>query len=334
MRRSGDLFEQIITRQNLSLAFWKAARGKRQRPSVRAFAANLDARLADLQHQLVNHCFEFGRYFEFTIWDPKERTISAPRFAERVAHHALFNVCEPILDRLAIPDTYACFRDRGQVKAIERAQQFSRLHAWHLKLDVRKYFDSISHDRLLQRLRQKFKDKDLLHLFEQIVRSYRAEVGHGLPIGALTSQHLANYYLGVFDRFVTQNAAIQGYVRYMDDMLLWSDDKLDLKRVGEASAQFLTDHLGLTLKHAQLNRSACGVPFLGLRVFPDRIRLGPRAKRNARIRYDFYTARFAEGQFTESEFQQHLSCLVAWLKNADTMEFRRDLFRGDGAELD
>ncbi len=161
-----------------------------------------------MRDQLLRDEFAFGRYVTFTIWDPKQRTIHAPCLEERVAHHALMNVCEPIFDRHAIDDTYACRRGKGRLAAIRRAESFCRTRAWFLKMDIRRYFPSVDDQVLLGLLEHNFKDADLLRLFRRIVSNHQTEPGRGLPIGALTSQHFANYYLAGLDRFVKEELAI------------------------------------------------------------------------------------------------------------------------------
>lgn len=247
MKRYGGLFDQIVNRVNLSLAVWKATKGKRFRPSVRAFLNKLDERLTVMQTQLANHTFAFGRYFRFEIRDPKLRTIAAPCLSERIAHHAIFNVCESVFEKLAIADTFACFRGRGQHQAVRRAQHFAKKFPWALKCDVKQYFASIRHDLLIEQLQRKLKDVDLLTTFERIIRAHETSPEQGLPIGALTSQHLANYFLAALDRFAKSGLKDSGYVRYMDDFILWSHDKDLLKRRRDEIAEFLSCKMGLTL---------------------------------------------------------------------------------------
>jgi len=130
----------------------------------------------------------FWTFCYFTIHDPKERTICAANFRERVMHHALMNVCEPALERAAIFDSYACRQGKGQLAAVQRAESYARRYGWFLKLDVRKYFDSIDHAVLRGLLREKFKDVVVLALFDQVLASYQTAPGRGLPIGNLTAQ--------------------------------------------------------------------------------------------------------------------------------------------------
>ena len=212
MKRIGNLFEKVVEPENLRLAFWKASRGKRQRPDQREFAGNLAAEVERMRVGLLAGDYPVGDYTRFMIYDSKEREIYAAAFSERVLHHALMNVCEPYFERWLIFDTYACRKDKGQFKAVRRAQGFARQHEWFIKGDVRKFFDSVPHDWLKSLLRRKFKDDQLLAWFERIIDTYETEPGHGLPIGNLTSQYFANCYLDPLDRFVKERLQLKGYV--------------------------------------------------------------------------------------------------------------------------
>lgn len=159
-----------------------------------------------------------------------------------------------------------------------RAEEFARKYTFYLKLDIRKYFDSIDHAIMLTLLSKRIKDADVIELFSQILKTYHTKPGKGVPIGNLISQHLANFYLGHLDHWVKEVAKIKGYLRYMDDFILFSDQKSLLKTVWTQIQNFLTDELALTLKYnVQLNQTRFGVPFLGFRVFPNHIRLSPRS---------------------------------------------------------
>jgi retron-type reverse transcriptase len=195
MKRTGNLFSKITARDNLRLAVYRALRGKRERRDAREFVADLEANLRRMAAGLQSGSFPLGRCIQFTIHDPKERLITAPCFAERVLHHAIMNVCEPEFERFLIDQTYACRRGKGRIAALQRAKRYSRQYPVMLKFDVRKCFDSIPHEHLLERLQRRFKDRSLLELFERIIDAHETSPGHGLPIGSLMSQHLANFYL-------------------------------------------------------------------------------------------------------------------------------------------
>jgi RNA-directed DNA polymerase len=149
MKRAGNLYESIADPENLRLAFLKSVRGKRHKTDVISYTARLDENLLQLRDQLLARQVDVGHYHFFTVHDPKERVICAASLPERVLHHAIMNVCEPILERYAIHDSYACRTGKGMHTGVLRAQTFTRKYAWYLKLDIRKYFDSIDHRILL-----------------------------------------------------------------------------------------------------------------------------------------------------------------------------------------
>ncbi len=165
MKRAGHLFERIIDRENLRMAVGKALKGKRSKADARAFVSRLDDNLTWMAQTLPRGEFPLGDFHQFTVFDPKQRLITAPCFRERVLHHAIMNVCEPVFERWLIADTFACRRGQGRAAALNRALQFSWGHGFFLKLDVRKYFDSVSHGRLKTLLERLFKDRMPLHLF-------------------------------------------------------------------------------------------------------------------------------------------------------------------------
>lgn len=325
MKRAGNLIESIAAPENLRLAFWKAAKSKWSRPATRAFAANLEPQIARISAGLLDGSFCFGDYRSFRVFDPKERWIHAAAFPERVAHHAIMNLCEPVFERAAVFDSYACRKGKGQVAAGERARDFARRYPWFLKMDVRKYFDSIPHERMLELLARLFKDPGVLRLFENIVRSYETRPGHGLPIGSLTSQYFANHFRTGLDRLARETLQAPGYVRYMDDFALWHPDKAFLKDARDRITAWLAEERGLTVKPVpQINRTACGMDFLGLRVFPHTVRLNHRSKIRFLRRLRGLEAMESAGLIGEAELQCRVTCLVAFTRRADTLAFRRD----------
>jgi RNA-directed DNA polymerase len=284
MRRAANLFDQIPEPENLRLAFHKAARGRRGQAVVRQFAASLDQRIAAMSVAICEGRIPVGRFQQFLIRDPKERVITAPCFDERVLHHGIMNVCEPVLDRWLIDDTFACRVGKGREAAVLRAQHFTRHSGWFLKLDVRKYFDSVPHAKLMYLLERRFKDRRLLELLNRIIAAYRGELAIGLPIGSLTSQHFANFYLGWLDRYVKENLHPGGYVRYMDDMVLWDDGPKRLGEVHRLCSAFVSGKLSLEFKPSDVRRVSAGINYLGCRIWPTHVELNRRSKRRWRGR--------------------------------------------------
>ena len=333
MKRAGGLWEKICEPENLRLAFWKAAKGKREREGVRHFAENLDTEIAAMRAGLLAGDFPVGRFTQFKVFEPKERTIHAAGFPERVLHHAIFNVCEPVFERGLVADTFACRIGKGRLAAIARAREFAGRHAWFLKMDVRRCFESLSHEVLLGVLARKFKEAPLLTLLERIVRSHEAAPGRGLPIGSLTSQHFANAYLGLLDRFVKEELRCAGYVRYMDDFVVWAHDRTELADVRNAVREFLRKRLAVEFKAEPCpQRTARGMDFLGFRIFPQGARLSRRSKRRCARRCRGAERAHAAGRLTLRGLQARVTALLAFVGKADSAGFRRALFHpfGDG----
>jgi RNA-directed DNA polymerase len=331
MKRAGQLLAAIAEPANLRLAFWKAAKGKRAKADCRAFQERLDLNLAELRSQLLEGTIRVGDYRTFTVHDPKERTICAAAFGERVLHHALMNVCEPELEQAAVFDSYACRKGKGQLAAVRRAEGYARQHGWFLKMDLRKYFDSVDHTVLRRLLGGKFKDTAVLSLFDQVLASYQTAPGRGLPIGNLTSQHFANFYLAPLDRFIKERLRCRAYVRYMDDFVVWGDGGAELRSVwGEVEA-FLAAELRLELKpNVALNKTALGMDFLGYRVFPCERRLARRSKLRFARKFRRYEREWEEGRWTELRLQQCMQALVAFTLPARSAPWRRHVLRRFG----
>ena len=319
MKRIGGLYDAIHGWNNLREAYRRARRGARRGRAVAVFEADLDVHLRSLRDELAGGGVRLQGYTRFLIHDPKERTITAPAFRDRVLHHALILVCEPHFESWLVHDTYACRRGKGRLAALERATGHARRHGWFAKLDVRKNFESIPHANLLAELERRFKDRRLLDLFERLVRSHEASPGRGLPIGSLVSQHLANLYLDPVDRLAKETLRLPGYVRYMDDMALWADagEPLDeaLSRIGA----LLGERLGLEVKAGEhRNRTAHGMNLCGWRVFPGWRVLNRRSRRRL-------AAKIAqlEAVEDEAERQRRGEAVFAFAKEGDSWQCRR-----------
>ena len=175
MKRANHLFKAICDMENLRRSYLLARRGKRARPDVVAFSDNLAEILLWIRQSMLEGTLEFGPYRAFTIHEPKERIIRVAPFADRVAHHALMRLSEPVFEAYQIDESYACRKGKGTYAALERAKAHSLKYAWFLKLDMRKYFDSISHERLKELLSRRFKERAVLDLFDRIVDSHGSD---------------------------------------------------------------------------------------------------------------------------------------------------------------
>jgi retron-type reverse transcriptase len=276
-----------------------------------------------LQNSLRDRTWMPGCYNTFTIYEPKERLITAAPFADRAAHHAIMNVVEPYLERFSIHDSYACCCGKGLHAAVARAKQYQQRYPWFLKLDIRKYFESIDHGVLLSLLERLFKDRDLLELLARIVHSSAAAPGKGLPIGNLTSRHFANFYLGYLDHFVKDELGCRAYVRYMDDFRLWADSKEELKTMRVRVEQFLSARLKLEFKESatRLAYSVYGMPFLGFRLFPHTIRLKRESLRRFASKVKRYDHLVRHGRINQGKAARAVESIYSFVKTADGNRF-------------
>ncbi len=343
MKRARNLLTRIAERENLRLAFHRAMSGKRDRADAREFAAHLERNLRRVAERLEgagtdaagsSNSGGFFGYTQFTVYDPKERLITAPSFADRVLHHAILNVCEPIFERYLIDDTFACRRGKGRGAALRRALYFSSRHPVTLNFDIRKYFDSISHEVLVAGLERRFKDRGLLDLFRQIIGSYHTRPGYGLPIGALTSQHFANFYLGPLDRFVKETLRADGYARYMDDGVVWGESAATLRGMLERIREFVGNELRLQFKpEPEIRPARHGFEFLGCRVYPSHLKLNRRSRDRFRARLRDLEQAYQHGLIDEAGLQVRGTALVAFTTagGVKSWRFRRRVLAGSHA---
>lgn len=322
-RRSSVGLQEIAAVDNLALAFSAAARGHWRQAEVRAFAADLDAKLADLRQELLALSFHFGDYKVFRIHDPKPRCIHAPCFRERVVHHAIMAQVGPVLDRALVDRTFACRKGKGSLAALNCASSNSKRWPWFVKTDVRSYFASIDHLRLRSLLARRFRSARLLELLDQVIGSHETSPGKGLPIGALTSQHFANFYLNELDRYLLEVLRVPGMVRYMDDIVWWTRTLADARAAALAVRPFVNACLGLQLRaDLVIQRTALGMSFLGFRVFPQVVRLSRRRRR----RYTEARRRWEEacraGAIDPLTLQKGYAAVLAITAGADAAGFR------------
>jgi hypothetical protein len=302
MRRHRQLYDRVACFENLLAAARAALRGKRGRAPGAGFFAALEHEVAALHRELCSGSYRHGPYHYFQIHDPKTRTVAAADFRDRVVHHAIVRVLEPLFEPRLIEDTYACRKGRGNHAAMRRAAGFARRFAFALECDVSRYFPSIDHDVLLAQVERVVADPRLLALVRHIVESHLDGVTtewvgeglfdvrvhrRGLPIGNLTSQFLANVYLSPLDHFVKHGLRLPGYVRYLDDFVLFDHDRARLRAHGRAVKAKLAE-LRLTMHpdKYRLRPTRVGVDFVGFVVFADgRIRVRRASVRRFERRY-------------------------------------------------
>jgi RNA-directed DNA polymerase len=333
MKRHNFLFEHIIDYNNIRLAFLKAIRGKRASPSAVNFCQNLDKNLSLLRNKLLTLNCEWGGYKSFLITDPKLRTVSTAPFEQRIMHHALMNILESVFERPLICHSYACRKGKGTHAAVLYAFDQCKTKPYFLKLDIRKYFDSIDHEILKTQARNLIKDTRVIALLDGIIDSYDTMPGKGVPIGNLTSQFFANLYLAFMDHYILEKLRPRAYCRYMDDFVLWSTSKEQLKDMFAKINDYLFKNLNLAVKPPVFGNSASGLPFLGFLIKGKGIFLLQKSKRRVTGRMSEITASLYQGSITEDKAAERVRSVFAALNLARTNRFRKILCEKGGRSL-
>ena len=316
MRRARVELSEVSGLLPLSRAARRSAKASPHSPAALRFLAQLEDECSALKEALNSGLYRPKPFKCFTISDPKPRQICAAPFRDRVVHHSLCAALAPRLERYAHPHSFACRVGLGTHAALDRAQALTRGARWALKLDVHHFFERAEHARLLGLLARLIKGRAVLELCERVIchAPPHALPGRGLPIGNLTSQHFANLYLTPLDHWVTSSLGCGSYVRYMDDLLFFSNDRDALKALEREVAGFLRSW-GLSLKPSarQLCPISEGVPFLGFRLWPHHRRLdGARRRRLHRRLRSLYQSSKHRALSPEEQAQLQLRLSAAW----------------------
>ncbi len=311
---------------NLRESFLQAFKGKTGKAEAENFRNSLDFELQSISEQLLNGTYDFSGYRDFLIFEPKPRVISAAPFRTRVALQAMMRVCHYKFDSYQIFDSYASRLGKGTYKALDRAMKFAQTYKWFVKLDVRKFFASIDHKILKSQLYALFKDKILLQNIDNLIDSYENDSDKGLPIGNLSSQYFANHYMAYADHSAKETIKVQALVRYMDDVLMFGNDKDALIKQVRTYECFLNDELGLTLHEPIYNRTEFGIPFLGYVVYPYKLRLNQNSRRRLRRRFYKMCESVFNGDICDEDCIMSAQSMLAFAYKADTILLRRQLF--------
>jgi len=340
-------YEQIYGWENLWLAWRKAARGKRGKAAAAAFEYKLEDNLLLLQQELQEKCYQPGGYNTFYIHEPKRRLISAAPFRDRVVHHALCNIIEPVFERSFIFDSYANRIGKGTHRAIRRARQFSRKYSYVLQCDIEQFFPAIDHQILRQILSKKIPDEGVMWLIDQIIRSgenvnsevYRTRYfpgddllsplrPRGLPIGNLTSQFWANCYLNPMDHFIKRELRCPAYLRYVDDSLLFGNDKKQLwqwkRAIIKRAASF---RLTLHENETQVKPVTSGIPFLGFVIFPTHTRLKRRKGIFYQRKLNKLYQQYLNGEIPFERLDASIKGWINHVRYGDTWGLRKSILR-------
>lgn len=280
MKRINNLYEKIISIDNLIEADEIARKGKKRSYGVKLHDSKRGCNILELHNTLSEESFKNSEYSVFKIYEPKKRLIyRLPYYPDRVLHHAIMNVLEPIWRRVFIRHTYACIRGRGihlALKDLKKALRDKEGTRYCLKLDIKKFYPSVDHDILKEIIARKIKDKRLLRLLSVIIDS-----APGVPIGNYLSQYFANLYLSYFDHFIKEEKKVKYYYRYADDIVVLSSSKEYLHSLRSDIERYFKKHLKLQVKnnYQVFPVSARGIDFVGYVFFHTHILLRKTIKK-------------------------------------------------------
>ena len=316
MKRVGNLYNKIIDIDNLRLADEKARKGKLKSYGVRLHDKNRENNIFKLHEQLKNKTYKTSKYNVFKIYEPKERDIyQLPYFPDRIIHHAVMNILEPIWVSMFTADTFSCIKGRGIHgcwKKVKKALKDEENTKYCLKVDIKKYYPSIDHEILKRLIRKKIKCNDTLELLDEIIDS-----AQGVPIGNYLSQYFANIYLTYFDHYVKEKMKVKYYFRYADDMVFLHQDKKELRKIYKEINTYLKDELKLEIKHNYqiFPTQIRGIDFVGYVFRSSHILIRKSIKQN----FCRKIAKLLKQKLNNKEFKQGIAAWLGWCKYSNSI---------------
>lgn len=317
MKRIGNLYQKICSIDNLIAADIKARKGKKNQYGIQLFDKNKEKNLRELCQVLHWKMYRTSEYTKFTIFEPKERVVyRLPYYPDRITHHAIMNVLEPIFTASFTADTYSCIKGKGihgAARAVKSALKDLPGTAYCLKMDIKKFYPSIDHSILKTLLRKKIKDPDLLWLLDEIIDS-----ADGVPIGNYLSQYFANFYLTYFDHWLKEQKGVKYYFRYADDLVILSSNKADLHQILSDIKIYLDEKLHLKVKsnYQVFPVADRGIDFVGYRFYHTHTMLRKSIKKS-----------FAR-MIKRNKNEKSIASYKGWADHADTIHLKKKLLHG------
>lgn len=312
-------FEQLFSVDNLFSSWLRFRRGKAKKRKVILFERHLEDNLQELSKKILIGDYKHSPYGQFEVFDAKRRTIHSAEIKDRIVHQAVYDYLVKIYEPIFIRDSFASRKRKGVDKAVSKAEFFLKNEfAWNygrcfaLKCDVRKYFENVSHALLLEILKKQIGDEKIFAVMSEIVRSFEAADGKGLPLGNLTSQIFANVYLNELDKFVKNDLKWRKYLRYNDDLLFIGADKNRLREIKETVRNYLKNNLLLDAPKDKisLRKFGWGVNFLGRIILPGAVLIKKNALKKAAKNFSF----------------ENFASYLGFLRKGETFVERRRLF--------
>ena len=323
MKRIGNIYDSICEIKNLYLAYNKAKQGKSKTYGVLIFEKNLEENMKQIQTELIKESYQTSEYSVFMIYEPKERIVYRLPFRDRIVHHAIMNILEPIWTSIFVSNTYSCIKGRGihgVLKHLKRDLKDTENTLYCLKLDIKKFYPTIDHEILKQIIRKKIKDNRLLNLLDEIIDS-----APGVPIGNYLSQFFANLYLSYFDHWLKEDMCVKYYYRYADDIVLLAKDKPYLHGLLLCINDYLTNKLNLQIKrnYQVFPVDDRGIDFVGYVFRHTHILMRKSIKKN----FCRKTARLNKKTICCKDYKQKISTWIGWAKHCNSRNLLRKIVK-------
>ncbi|MFV0424396.1 MAG: reverse transcriptase domain-containing protein [Bacilli bacterium] len=345
-----NLYEKIYDFEMLLMAFDKAKLGRRYQNDVMQFNYNLEENLIDLQNHLIHKSYEVGKYHEFFVYDPKKRLIMSLPFKDRVLQWAIYMVLNPIFSKGYINDSHGCIKGKGIHSAVQRLKYWLRIvnkdkeKYYYLKLDISKYYYRIDHEILLNIIKRKIDDDDLICLLEKIIKSEEQPFGlpigstfdeteqrlfdRGIPIGNLTSQMFANIYLNELDQYIKHTLKVKYFIRYMDDMIILHHDKKLLYEYKMLIEEFLQNELKLNLNNKTAIRPiSLGIDFVGYKVWPTYIKLRKSSALKMKRKLKIVQKDYSKNKISFERANATVQSYLGILKHCNSYNLKNKIFK-------
>jgi retron-type reverse transcriptase len=344
-----NVYSTLCTYENLYKAYIQARKCKRYRNEILEFSFNLEENLLDINRELENNTYKVGSYREFYIYEPKQRLIMALPFKDRIVQWGIYQLLNPVFDKSYIYDSYGCRIGKGTLKAIQRLHYWLRLVGkkdkkfYYLKLDVSKYYYRVDHEILIDILKKRVKDNRMIEILKTII-NYKGTLfglklngdvnnlddripGKGIPIGNLTSQMFANLYLNELDQYCKRTLSIKYYIRYMDDVIILSDDKKQLHDYKNLIQKFLERKLKLNLnKKTAIRPISCGIEFVGYRLWPTHVKIRKSTSLKMKKRIKYVKKQYERKQLPFEKVNATVQSYMGILKHCNSYLLQEQLF--------
>ena len=325
MKRINNLFEKVVTKDNLFLAYQKARKGKSGQYGVRIFEKNVERNIDQIYDKLISGTYRTSEYSIFRIYEPKEREIFRLPFKDRIIHHAIMNILEPIWVSVFISHSYSCIKGKGihsVLKAIKHDLNDVENSQYCLKLDIKKFYPSIDHDILKSIIRKKIKDTRLLKLLDEIIDSVE-----GVPIGNYLSQFFANLYLSYFDHYLKEEKKVKYYYRYADDMVILAPNKPYLHALLVDMNDYLTNQLNLQIKgnYQVFPTDVRGIDFVGYVFRHTHILM----RKTIKVRFCRKAAKLNKKDLDTKQYKMQIAPHLGWAKHCDSKNLIKKIIKNE-----